>query len=111
MNQSVPSEPNRLRIVNVKSDNDRFGEHRGLGVSVINLKVTTQDSSELLILENVFHSKGGPARHLHYEQDEWFHVTEGVFDFEVDKEKFTLGPGDSLLGPRKVPHVWAHVGN
>jgi hypothetical protein len=21
-----------------------------------------------------------------------------------------LGPGDSVLAPRKVPHVWAHVG-
>jgi len=111
MNNSVPNEPNRLRIVNVKSGHDRFEEHRGLGVSVINLKVTPQDSSEILILENVFHSKGGPARHLHCDQDEWFHVTEGVFDFEVDGDKFTLGPGDSLLGPRKVPHVWAHVGD
>jgi quercetin dioxygenase-like cupin family protein len=78
---------------------------------VINFKVTSQDSSGLLILENIFHAKGGPARHLHREQDEWFHVIESVFAFEVDGRKFMLGPGDSLLGPRNVPHVWAHVGD
>jgi len=111
MNQFELKEPNHGCIVNVKSGHDRFEERRGLGVSVISFKVVPQDSSELLILENVFHSKGGPARHLHYEQDEWFYVTEGVFDFEVDGDKYTLGPGDSLLGPRKVPHVWAHVGD
>ena len=63
------------------------------------------------ILENTFHAKGGPARHLHYDQDEWFYAIEGEFDFEVGQEKFRLRPGDSLLGPRQVPHVWAHVGN
>ena len=29
---------------------------------------------------------------------------------EVGAERFTLAPGDSLLAPRRVPHVWAHVG-
>ena len=29
---------------------------------------------------------------------------------EVGQERYELGPGDSLLGPRKVAHVWAHVG-
>jgi uncharacterized cupin superfamily protein len=52
----------------------------------------------------------GPARHLHYEQDEWFYVLEGDFEFEIGADKFTLSPGDSLLAPRKVPHVWAYKG-
>lgn len=94
----------------VLSGADRFGEYRGLGVSVIAFKVAAQDSSECLILENTFHAKGGPARHLHYDQDEWFHAVEGDFIIEVGAERFALKPGDSLLAPRNVPHVWAFVG-
>lgn len=90
---------------------DRFGEHRGLGVSAIQFKVVPQDSGGLFVLENTFHAKGGPARHLHYEQDEWFYAVEGDFIIEVGQERFALKPGDSLLAPRKVPHVWAFVGD
>ena len=45
------------------------------------------------------------------QQDEWFYVVEGDFIIEVGQQRFTLQPGDSLLAPRKVSHVWAHVGN
>ena len=96
----------------VAAGEDRFGEHRGLGTSSIAFKVSTQDnSSSLFILENTFRAKGGPARHLHYEQEEWFYAVEGEFIGEVGKDRFKLRPGDSLLAPRQVPHVWAHVGD
>lgn len=98
-------------ILYVPAGQDRFGEHRGLGVSAIQFKVTPQDQTDILIIENVFHAKGGPARHLHYDQDEWFYVAEGEFAFEVGQEKLTLKPGDSLLAPRNVPHVWAYTGS
>jgi quercetin dioxygenase-like cupin family protein len=95
----------------VAAGKDRFDEHRGLGISVITFKVCPQDSHGLLILENTFHAKGGPARHLHYDQDEWFYATEGEFVVEVGQERFRLQAGDSLLAPRQVPHVWAYVGD
>ncbi len=50
-----------------------------------------------------------PARHLHHDQDEWFYVVEGEYDLEVGDDKFHLKAGDSVLAPRKVPHVWACV--
>lgn len=31
----------------------------------------------------------------------------GEFRFEIGHEKIVLHPGDSVLGPRNVPHVWA----
>jgi len=89
---------------------DRFGLQRGLGISTIAFKVTPQDSAGLLILENTFHAKGGPARHLHHAQDEWFYAVEGAFLIEVGDARMTLHPGDSVLAPRGVPHVWASVG-
>lgn len=89
---------------------DRFGEQRGLGISTIAFKVTPPNPSDLFILVNTFLAKGGPARHLHYDQEEWFYVLEGEFLFEVGADRFQLHPGDSLMAPRQVPHVWAYVG-
>lgn len=94
----------------VAAGEDRFGEHRGLGVSAVTFKVCPPGGSGVLILENSFHDKGGPPRHLHHDQDEWFYAVEGEFVVEVGQERFILKPGDSLLAPRRVPHVWAHVG-
>ncbi len=90
---------------------DIFGEQRGLGVSTIAFKVVPQNSQGTLIIENVFHARGGPARHLHHDQDEWFCALEGEFVVEIGDERFQLQTGDSLLAPRKIPHVWAYVGD
>ncbi len=46
----------------VPAGEDRFGEYRGLGISRIDFKLSAQDSDgNLLILENSFREKGGPA--------------------------------------------------
>jgi quercetin dioxygenase-like cupin family protein len=89
---------------------DRFGEQRGLGVSTITFKVVPRENQDVFLLENTFHEKGGPARHLHYEQEEWFYIVEGEFVMEIGQDRFQLSPGDSILGPRQVPHVWAFTG-
>ena len=78
----------------------------------IDFKVSTEDSGgAALVIENTNRATGGPARHLHVEQDELFYVLEGEYLIEVGQERFNLKPGDSILAPRKVPHVWAYVGN
>lgn len=94
----------------VAAGEDCQGEFRGLGVSAIAFKVVPAESSGLLVIENTFHTKGGPARHLHHAQDEWFYAAEGEFVVEVGANRYTLQPGDSLLAPRGIPHVWAFVG-
>lgn len=107
MNESIQLGDSLLRVA---AGEDRFNEFRGLGVSSIAFKVSMQESSGLFILENTFREKGGPARHMHYHQDEWFYAIEGEFVFEVGSERTVLRPGDSLFGPRMVPHAWAYVG-
>lgn len=99
------------RVAAVLAGQDRYGERRSLGISEIAFKVTPADSAGVLVLENTFHAPGGPARHLHYDQDEWFYVAEGEFLMEIGSERFELRPGDSVLGPHGVPHVWAYIGN
>ena len=111
MGTTLQTQSNLPSALLVAAGNDRFGEQRGLGISSISFKVVPQDSNGIFIIENSFREKGGPARHLHYDQDEWFYALEGEFAFEVGEEKFRLKPGDSLFGPRKVPHVWAFAGN
>jgi mannose-6-phosphate isomerase-like protein (cupin superfamily) len=108
MGESLSNDiPEALRVV---VGADCFGEQRSLGISTIAFKISMPDPSGLLVLENTFLAKGGPARHLHYDQEEWFYILEGEFQFEVGTQRFHLQPGDSLLAPRRVPHVWAFVG-
>ncbi len=88
---------------------DRFGTVRDIGISTITFKVAHVDSTELFIAENLMRSKGGPPRHVHHTQDEWFFVRQGEFIIEVGQERRVLRPGDSVWGPRGVPHVWAYT--
>lgn len=97
--------------IRVRAGEDRFGEDRGLGISVMDFKVAARDTAGgLFLLEQTLRAKGGPARHLHYEQDEWFYALEGEFVVEVGGERGLLRPGDSVVAPRRVPHVWAFTG-
>jgi len=94
----------------VPSGEDCSGEVRGLGLSVITFKVVPETEEGLLVLENTFHTKGGPARHLHHAQDEWFYAVESEFLLEVGQTRHELHAGDSIMAPKGVPHVWAHTG-
>jgi mannose-6-phosphate isomerase-like protein (cupin superfamily) len=109
--ETMADQMEKRETTKVLSGHDRFDERRSLGISAIEFKLCAKDTGGLFVLENVFHAKGGPARHLHYDQDEWFYCLEGDFVFEVGPDRFTLKPGDSLIGPKRVPHVWAHVGS
>jgi mannose-6-phosphate isomerase-like protein (cupin superfamily) len=110
LNDNLHTEAAPSSVRPVAAGEDQFGEVRSLGLSTITFKMVPKDSTGLLIIENTFRAKGGPARHLHYEQDEWFYAVEGEFIIEVGSERFRLNPGDSVLAPRNMPHVWAFVG-
>ena len=104
--------PAPSKVVRVPSGEGRSGEHHTLGVSSTDFKVSTQDSSgNLFIMEHTNRKKGGPPRHLHHNEDEWFYAIEGEYILEVGSERFQLKSGDSILAPREVPHVWAFVGD
>ena len=97
----------------VPAGRDRFRGQREIRLTrtLIDIKVSTLDTDGALsVAEITSLQKGGPARHLHHEQDEWFYVVEGEYVIEVGEERYEPGPGDSVLAPRKVAHVWAHVG-
>lgn len=101
------------RAVYVPNGRHRFEETLVIwGVIPLQIKVSSIDSAgELFAFEHADMGRGGPPRHFHYAQDEWFYVTKGEFRFEVGEQRFTLRPGDSLFAPRMVPHVWAYIGD
>jgi mannose-6-phosphate isomerase-like protein (cupin superfamily) len=101
------------RAVRVEHGVDRFDQQRTIaGANHIAYKVSGRDTTGgLFIFEQVSMRKGGPPRHLHHGQEEWFYVIEGEYIFEVGQERMRLRPGDSLLARRKIPHVWAYVGD
>ena len=97
----------------VPAGEDRFQtHHKVLGGLQIDFKVSSEDSNNgIFIIEHTDTHKGGPPKHIHHEQDEWFYVLQGDYRLEIGEKKYQLAPGDSVLAPRKVPHVWAHVGD
>ena len=99
----------------VKAGVDRTGQpHKAARAnSHLDFKVLTAETKgAVFIMENRNMLRGGPPRHVHYEQEEWFYFVEGSDDvvMEVGDTKLRLKPGDSVLAPRNVPHVWAYLG-
>jgi quercetin dioxygenase-like cupin family protein len=102
----------KLKTAKVPSGHDRLNEQHSIGVSDTTFKVLTDETGgNVFVMEQSNHKKGGPPRHLHYDEEEYFYVIDGNYVAEVGTERFELGRGDSLLAPRKVPHAWAFVGD
>lgn len=99
-----------LELHPVDAGEDRFGKLHSLGFSQLAFKVGAEETSgNLFIIEHRNLKPGGPPMHLHFNQDEWFYVMDGRVTFIVGGQKVTLGPGESILGPRRVPHTFSSV--
>ncbi|RYZ26066.1 MAG: cupin domain-containing protein [Chitinophagaceae bacterium] len=74
-------------------------------------KVASNDTDgDVFVFESTRKKEGGPSFHLHFEQDEFWYVVQGEFLFKVGEETFTAKAGDTVFGPRKVPHAFAKLG-
>lgn len=74
-------------------------------------KVGTRDTDgDIYVFESVRLKEGGPSHHVHFEQDEWWYVLAGQFLIKVGEELHEAKPGDSVFGPRNVPHSFAKIG-
>jgi mannose-6-phosphate isomerase-like protein (cupin superfamily) len=95
--------------IRVAAHGDRFGRERKVfGVMPFTVKVAAQDSDgRFFVIEQDNPYPGGPPRHVHHEQDEWFYAVRGSYMVEVGGEMHRLGPGDAVFAPRGVPHGWA----
>jgi quercetin dioxygenase-like cupin family protein len=100
------------RGVHVPAGTDRNEQNNRMiwGLIPMAVKVSSKDTGgALFVFEHTEMGKGGPPRHIHHEQDEWFYAVAGEFAMEVGEQKFRLKRGDSFLAPRGIPHAWACV--
>ncbi|MGB9145260.1 MAG: cupin domain-containing protein [Acidobacteriaceae bacterium] len=102
--------PSPVELHVVGDGEDRFGQPHSLGFSTVSFKVgTAETGGGLFVMEHTHLMPGGPPLHLHPSQDEWFYVMEGNVAFQLGDRQVTLGPGESVLGPRRVPHTFSSV--
>jgi mannose-6-phosphate isomerase-like protein (cupin superfamily) len=102
-----------LHVVSAREDRTGQSHKAARADSHLDFKVLTAETNgALFIMENRDMVRGGPPRHVHFDQEEWFFVIEGgQVAVEIGDMKLTLNPGDSVLAPRNVPHVWAYLGD
>ncbi|HEY7207153.1 MAG TPA: cupin domain-containing protein [Gaiellaceae bacterium] len=58
------------------------------------------------VLESNAPHGDSPPLHVHAAEDEAFHVLEGEVRLVVGDDELRLGPGDSALGPKGIPHTY-----
>ena len=89
-------------------------EHEGRANTVYNvlgmdkfLKISGNDTNGRFVLFLGLYARHDSApMHIHLEEDETFYVLEGEVMFQVDDERHTLRPGDTIFLPRTHPHTY-----
>lgn len=101
--------PNAFKV---DAGKDRFGKNLSLFEGdTFSCKVSTKDTDgDIYMFESTRIKNGGPALHVHPSQDEWWYVLQGEFLIKVGDETHRVKAGDSVFGPRGVPHCFAKIG-
>jgi mannose-6-phosphate isomerase-like protein (cupin superfamily) len=58
------------------------------------------------LMETLAPHGDSPPLHVHQTEDEIFHVLEGELRMRAGDTEMTIGPGESLLAPKGVPHTY-----
>jgi mannose-6-phosphate isomerase-like protein (cupin superfamily) len=96
----------------VEAGKDRFGKSISLlEGDIFTCKISSKDTDgDMYMFESIRTKEGGPSYHLHFDQDEWWYVLSGQFLIKVGETTYQAKAGDSVFGPRNVPHAFAKVG-
>lgn len=96
----------------VGAGKDRFDKPQPLfDGDIFYCKVSGKDTDgDLYIFESTRDKEGGPPLHYHYNQDEWWFILSGEFLVKIGEQTYTAKAGDSVFGPRGVPHTFSKVG-
>ena len=97
----------------VDAGKDRFGKPISLfeGDTFYTKVSTTDSDGGIYVFETTRVKEGGTSFHLHFDQDEFWYIIKGEFLFKVGEETFTAKAGDTVFGPRKIPHAFSKIGN
>lgn len=99
---------------NVRRGETRNGTHltmKGVTRNTLDLKIGSADTDGgLAVFEQIGESpNGGPPLHIHAAQDEFFHVIQGDYRFQVGEDVFPASTGDTIFLPRGVPHAFIQL--
>lgn len=111
--QSQRTSPRRA-VGKVAAGSGRFNEVLKLpGGDLLYVKVATEDTGGALFMsEQPTERRGfGPPKHYHENEDEWFYCLAGEYVVEIGDQRFRLAAGESILGPRRVPHAFVYDGS
>ncbi len=86
-------------------------EHPGTGEQITFRKTARETGGMELVLEFTMRPGGFVAgAHVHPNQEERFDVLEGTVRFRVDGQERDAGPGQTVVVPAGVRHVWWNPG-
>jgi mannose-6-phosphate isomerase-like protein (cupin superfamily) len=86
-------------------------EHPGTGEQIVFRQTARETGGMELVLEFRVRPGGFVAgAHVHPRQEERFDVLEGTVRFRVDGQERDAGPGQTVVVPAGVPHVWWNPG-
>jgi quercetin dioxygenase-like cupin family protein len=94
----------------------KAGETHGAGAldifgDRVLLKLTGKDThGGFAVVVDQTQPKDGPPLHRHSREDEFFHVLEGEYLFEVDGRRITAGKGGSVCAPCGTTHTFHNLG-
>jgi quercetin dioxygenase-like cupin family protein len=75
--------------------------------SLVTVRVSNEAGGDgVSVLESLAPQGTSPPLHVHQTEDEIFHVLEGQVRFRAGATDVTIGAGETLLGPKGVPHTY-----
>lgn len=94
----------------VPRDSDRFDRPVNFLNGRFDIKLATGDAAgKAFVIDTIRTGHGGPPLHYHHDLDEWFLVQDGRFRFQIGEQLHELGPGDTILGPKGIPHAFLNL--
>jgi quercetin dioxygenase-like cupin family protein len=75
------------------------------------IKIGRYESGGIVgVFESIVPPGGGPPIHVHHNEDEVIHVSEGEYEFWLNGDVVPVARGSSIFLPRGVPHAFRVVG-
>jgi mannose-6-phosphate isomerase-like protein (cupin superfamily) len=81
------------------------GERIWFVADTLTLKATAATTGgSFTVIECLTAPGGGPPRHIHTQEDEFWYVLDGTFEIRIGDEVHAVGPGGFAYGPRGTVH-------
>jgi len=79
----------------------------GNGLWFLNGHVSPADAPAGMAIHDHYMPYGdAPPTHVHYREEEVFHIKSGRIRFRVGEQELLAGAGDTVVAPRGIPHAF-----